>query len=231
MSSRNKGALFQVYCDEPEVSTRPNQENASRRTANKSNTSRPVKKAPLANKENNPSAFKSGSAAGDKSKSHAAFRVFGDKQPFSEASPVKAYSSEAKQQSLGFYGAGASKKNTGQVRIQGQQQRRVGGFTVLPSSSTSASSASSSSSGLRGGDPVKRSTSNRLSASEGGLGESRLRQKASKALELQSTATTRTCHQPHGCDSPVLANISEAFSGQGGFHWSPSSVRTSLSQI
>lgn len=139
----------------------------------------------LGNKENKPVASSQARAS----------RVFGGKQPFTDASPVKPHSRESAQQPLGALPSCQTKKNT-------QSQAR--GFTVL-----------------RGGDPVKKSSKS-LAVSKLGLANSRMQQhrlnKAALELDQPSAATTLEDQ------SPVLANISEAFSGQGGFHWSPSAV-------
>lgn len=220
MTSRAKGSMFAVYCDEQPgdetQTTRRAQKNASLRAPTQStNSTRPVKRA-LANKENAPATAASKGHKAASAAAETAFKVFGDKQPFSDASPVKPRSSEAKQQALGFYGAGTKEGSKNTISQGPAAARRAGGFTVLSSSSSASSSNTRGS--LRCGDPVKRSTKSKATSS-GALGESRLRQ--GKALDLPAAGPSLPVQD--AAASPVLANISEAYSGQGGFHWSPSS--------
>lgn len=249
--NKKSGALFAVFCDDENASTRQRQQgtnaastscshgSSSKKSHNlRQPSSSSLSSAALSAKDNRSRApvlsNKENAKAGSSSLSGK--KVFGGLEPFSHASSVAPGSLEEKQQALGYFGPpGATSTSSKQ-----QPSRQGSGFKVLSTDDMNKLSLHSS------GDPIKKSVSSASGNGKGGcgrgLGESRLQQRAGKAIQLEGV-----CHLQHGEGAPpetpsddsvlaqarespqALANISEAFSGQGGFHYSPSGVRSIFS--
>ena len=202
---RPAGSVFAVYRDEPSCS----QTDAAPASPLKSKTTykAPSKRAIVADKENNNKSVLAGKSLVPLSSK--ASNLFNGKVPFELASPI-ATQKELNAQRLGFF---APQPSTS-LRVKKRSASDSAPFSSTASTSSSSSAAACAD---RTGDPIKPARRNPAAGSKT-LGR-RTGKVMAEDLGLGQMSIWDQSNSP--LPSPVLANVTEAYTGNDGFHFSP----------